>query len=163
MILERAGKGTPLTRAKQYSLAGPVFSLLIGWSLVLASPLILSFFKISAEAAEVVRRILLIFAFVLPFKVFNLINIVGILRSGGDTRFSLILDTGILWLVAVPVVFLAGLVWHLPPPLVYLLSASEEVLKFILGVNRLLSRKWIHNLTHSMRAAVEKPVEGDGA
>lgn len=143
-------------RGKQYSLAGSVFSLFIGWSLVLLSPLILSFFKISVEAADIVRRILVIFAFVIPFKVFNLINIVGILRSGGDTRFSLILDTGILWLVAVPLAFIAGLVWRLPPPLVYLLSALEEVLKFIFGINRLLSRKWIHNLTHSMRAAAKK-------
>jgi putative MATE family efflux protein len=143
-------------RSKQYSMAGPLFSLLIGWSLVLASPLILSFFKISIEAAEIVRRILLIFAFVIPFKVFNLINIVGILRSGGDTRFSLILDTGILWLAAVPLAFIGGLVWKLPPPMVYLLSATEEVFKFILGVNRLLSRKWIHNLTHSMRTAAKK-------
>ncbi len=149
-------ESSAFTRAKQYSLVGPAVSLLIGWSLVLAGRPILGLFRISAEASEVAGQILLVFAWVLPFKVFNLINIVGILRGGGDTRFSLFLDIGVLWLVAVPLSFLAGLVWHFPPHLVYLLAASEEVVKFILGIQRVLSRKWINNLTHSMRTIAEK-------
>lgn len=141
------------TRAKHYALFGPVLSIFIGWGLVLVSNPILSLFNVSNTTSEIARQILFIFAIILPFKVFNLINIVGILRSGGDTRFSLFLDIGALWAIAVPLTFLAGLVWHLPAPQVYLLAVSEEVLKFIIGINRMLSRKWINNLTHSLRGA----------
>lgn len=39
------------------------------------------------------KKTIMVFAMIIPFKIFNLINVVGVLRSGGDTRFSLILDT----------------------------------------------------------------------
>ena len=57
---------------------------------------------------------------VIPFKIFKLTNVVGVLRSGGDARFSLILDTAGIWLIAVPLAFLSGLVWKLPPAQVYI-------------------------------------------
>ncbi len=145
-----------LTRAKQYSLFGPVFSLLIAVGLLFTTDPILSLFRVSQDTIEVTRRIIFIFIFFLPVKVFNLINVVGILRGGGDTRFSLFLDIGALWLIAVPVSFLAGLVWRLPPAMVYLLAGLEEVFKLGIGINRVYSGKWINNLTHSMRETVEK-------
>jgi Na+-driven multidrug efflux pump len=83
-------------------------------------------------------------------KVFNYINIVGILRSGGDTTFCLLLDTGGVWLVGVPLVFLGGLVFHLPIYWVYALVQVEEVIKLIIGIPRLASKKWINNLAADM-------------
>lgn len=140
--------------AKRYSLVGPVLGLVIGGLLALGAGPLLSIFHVPSATLAISRRILYIFVLVLPFKIFNLINIVGILRSGGDTKFSLILDTAGLWIFAVPLAFLSGLVWKLPPPTVYLLACSEEVFKFFLGIWRLRSGKWVNNLTHAMRAAV---------
>lgn len=140
--------------AKRYSIVGPVLGLIIGGILAIAAGPLLSVFHVPQGTLAIARRILYIFILVLPFKIFNLINIVGILRSGGDTKFSLFLDTAGLWIFAVPLAFLAGLVWRLPPPMVYLLACSEEVFKFFFGVWRLRSGKWINNLTHTMRAAV---------
>ncbi|HEX2953737.1 MAG TPA: MATE family efflux transporter [Bacillota bacterium] len=155
----RIGAGdeeTALGFAKRYSLIGPVLGLMIGGLLTLGAGALLSIFHVPAATLAISRQILYIFVLVLPFKVFNLINIVGILRSGGDTKFSLFLDTAGLWIFAVPLAFLAGLVWRLPPPMVYLLACSEEVFKFFFGVWRLRSGKWVNNLTHTMRAAVRE-------
>jgi hypothetical protein len=43
--------------------------------------------------------------------------------------------------------YLGAFVWHLPVYLVYLCAMSEEATKWVLGIRRYLSRKWINNLT----------------
>jgi Na+-driven multidrug efflux pump len=72
--------------------------------------------------------------------------VIGILRAGGDTRFSLFLDGVIIWLVGVPIAYIGANVFHLPVYFVYLCAMSEEIAKMTLGLNRYFSRKWIHNL-----------------
>ena len=44
------------------------------------------------------------------------------LRSGGDTKMCLFLDTSGVWCIGVPLAFLGALVWHLPIYVVYGLS-----------------------------------------
>jgi putative MATE family efflux protein len=150
--------------AREYATVGPVVGLLIGGILLALSRPFLMVYQVSGPTLTVARQILFVYCLIMPLKVFNLINIVGILRSGGDTRFSLILDVGALWLVAVPLAFLAAFIWRLPPPMVYLMVATEELFKNIVGVPRLLSGKWINNLTHGMGTVVEAvSVESESA
>lgn len=85
----------------------------------------------------------------MPAKIFNLINIVGVLRSGGDTKYSLVLDTVGVWFIAIPLAYLGGIVIGLPVYWVYFLVSIEEVFKFILGIRRFKSKKWINNLVRS--------------
>lgn len=136
--------------ARRFALLGPALGVLIGGSLLLCAGGILSFFRVPPAVIAMARGFITIFACSIPIRIFNLTNIVGILRSGGDTKFSLFLDTAALWLVAVPLAFLAGLVWHLPPFYVYLLATMEEAFKFSLGLWRLLSGRWINNLVRGM-------------
>ncbi len=151
MIGNRIGAGEEseaLTYAKRFCSLGPVLGLFIGTVLIISTDSLLSVYNVPADVILIAKRIILIYALTLPFKIFNLINVVGVLRSGGDTRFSLLLDTVGLWLIAVPLAFISGLVWKLPPEQVYLLTAAEEIFKLGLGVNRLFTGKWINNLTH---------------
>ena len=126
---------------------------------VLASirlPLIDLFSGLSPEARSKADIILLLGACTMWFRSFNSINIVGVLRSGGDTLYSLVLDVGTLWLVGVPLVFIATFALHLPIELVYLCTCSEEIVKIALGVPRFKSRKWMNILTQP-KAAKENP------
>lgn len=43
--------------------------------------------------------------------------------------------------------FLGAFVFDLPVYFVYLCAMSEEATKWVLGIRRYLSRKWINNLT----------------
>ncbi len=72
--------------------------------------------------------------------------IVGILRGGGDTKYALYIDVAALWLIAVPLSYFGGLVLGLPVYLVYLLASSEEFIKLLFGLKRVLSNKWINNV-----------------
>lgn len=116
--------------------------------------------KVSPEVIQNASNVLVIVSLFLWVRVNNMITVVGILRAGGDTRFSLFLDGIIIWIVGVPVAYLAAFVFHLPIHLVYLGAMSEEATKWVLGIRRYFSRKWINNLTvHVEGLEVGTPVE----
>ena len=133
-----AGK---LKRAEKYATQFFILQFLI-----LGRWKIIGIYSITPEVAMDVSRCLLVFVAYMPAKMFNYVNIVGVLRSGGDTRMCLFLDTSGVWCIGVPLAFLGALVWHLPIYGVYALVMSEEVYKLILGYIRYRQKKWLKNL-----------------
>jgi Na+-driven multidrug efflux pump len=127
-----------------------LIGLLLGSQVWLWSGYILAIYKVDAAVLEDARRVLLIISGLLWMRAFNSVNVVGVLRSGGDARFSFFLDGLIIWTVGVPMAFISAFVFGLPVYYVYLSVMSEEFLKFILGLRRYFSRKWIHNLAHTV-------------
>jgi len=125
-------------------------SVLIGSQLWLWSDLILATYKVSPEVISNAHRVLLILGSLLWVRSINSVTVVGILRSGGDTVFSFMLDGLIIWLVGVPCAFCTAFVLDLPVYWVYFSVMSEEFIKCGLGTWRFFSRKWIHNLTHTV-------------
>mgnify|MGYP002070634073 CR=1 FL=1 len=114
--------------------------------IVLGRGLIISCYSITPEVEANVHTLILIFALYMPAKMFNYINVVGVLRSGGDTKMCLFLDTSGVWCIGVPLAFLGGLVWKLTICQVYALVMLEEVYKMVLGYWRYRQRKWLRNL-----------------
>ena len=97
--------------------------------------------------ARAVNLCLLVFILYMPFKNFNFINIVGVLRSGGDTRFCLFADVTAVWLIGVPMAFFGGLYLKLPIHLVYAMVCLEEVYKSVVCFFRYRQKKWLRNLS----------------
>jgi Na+-driven multidrug efflux pump len=118
----------------------------LGMALLFISPLVITVYKISATATLYALNILRVMAFTLWIRVLNLVLIIGVFRSGGDTRFALLLDAGMIWAIGVPLVLVGAFVWHLPVYYVYLLVVLEEFLKLIVGYLRFRTRAWINNL-----------------
>jgi len=125
---------------------GIMGGLAIGLLLQLVKVPFLSLYHVSPEVITNAGKVISIIALFLWVRVNNMTIVVGILRAGGDTRFSLFLDGVIIWLVGVPLTYLGANVFHLPVYLVYLCAMSEEVAKWILGIFRYRSRKWINDL-----------------
>jgi Na+-driven multidrug efflux pump len=92
------------------------------------------------------HNILLVIGSLLWIRVGNMTIIIGVLRAGGDTRFSMFLDAGTVWLVGVPLAVVSGLVLHQPVYIVYLLVMGEELVKYCIGLWRVGSKRWINNL-----------------
>lgn len=90
--------------------------------------------------------VLIIFAVGLTFRFINIINIVGIFRAGGDTKYAMILELGILWSVGVLGTFIAVKFFHAPLIIVAMIVQLEEVVKVLLGMFRVKSKKWINQL-----------------
>ena len=80
-------------------------------------------------------------------KAFDITNITGVLRAGGDSRMAAILDLTPLWFAAVPFTAVCALVLDAPIWLICFASYSESILKVPWGIVRLRSRKWINDVT----------------
>jgi putative MATE family efflux protein len=133
--------------AASFSILGPILGLAVGILTAGVSWLIPLAFQVSSHVRGWVSVLLVIFSIFLPIKVFNWHLVVGILRSGGDTRFSLIMEAGTIWLLGVPLVAFTGLILHLPVYLVFLALNSEEAVKSVIGILRLRSGRWLNDLT----------------
>ena len=83
----------------------------------------------------------------MPTRAFDITNITGLLRAGGDTRMAAVLDLVPLWLLAIPLTALFALALDAPIPLVCVATHCESLLKTPMGVVRLRSRKWINDVT----------------
>lgn len=125
------------------SIAG---SVLTGFVLILCTKGILSFYTLSSAAYNYALYLMIITGCVLWIKVCNIVLISGIIRSGGDTRFSMVLDLWTIWAVGVPLGLIGAFVFHLPVYWVMLLTVAVEITKMVSGLKRFLSRKWIVNI-----------------
>lgn len=130
---------------KKFALLSLIGSVIMGVVIYGFAPIYLTWFNVKPIVLDYVRGCLMIYILILPFRVFNTLNIIGFLRSGGDTIYALILDVLGVWLVAVPLGWF-GYYMGWPLYIVYLLVMGEEVFKFFLGVPRFLSKKWVNNL-----------------
>ncbi|WP_169714791.1 MATE family efflux transporter [Spirochaeta cellobiosiphila] len=77
---------------------------------------------------------------------FNSMNVEGLLRSGGDVKFVLLMDVGGIWLIGLPLTFIFGEVLHLPLIVVYLVFVIVELYKLPLGIYRSRTMKWAQQL-----------------
>ncbi|MCI9487819.1 MAG: MATE family efflux transporter [Lachnospiraceae bacterium] len=125
-------------------------SLALGAFCILTRNLLVGIYDVSAETFREASLCMVVYGIFLPFKMLNLVAIVGILRSGGDTRFCLLLDTGSVWLIGVPLTFLGALFFRLPIHLVFAMTMTEEVVKFFVAYWRYKKRKWLRNLTEGI-------------
>jgi putative MATE family efflux protein len=125
---------------------GAFGGIIMGAVVALVKTPILTLYNVSPEVIQNASRVLIVVSCFMWIRINNMTIVVGILRAGGDTKFSLFLDGIIIWIVGVPLAALGAFVFHLPVYFVYLCAMSEEVTKWILGLYRYRSRKWINNL-----------------
>ena len=134
------------TYAINFSLISPLIGVLMGSLLFFSAPYLVLFFNVSDTVALYAENILRVLSFVIFAKMFNVTLIIGILRGGGDTTFSLFLEIGSVWFVGVPMAFLGALYFQFPVYYVVALIAIEEIVKALVGIPRVLSKKWIKSV-----------------
>ena len=131
----------------------PSLAVLMGITVLLLRDPVIGLYQVSPEAAAAAYRLLTILGLFLWVRMTNMVLIIGMMRGGGDTRFSLFLDGFIIWILGVPMALLGAFVLDLPVHWVYLMVMSEEAAKWVLGLRRYFTRKWIHDLTHLSASA----------
>ena len=110
-------------------------------------PVLFRLFKLTAGAAEVAGYLAVVYAVFMPMRAFDITNITGVLRAGGDVKMAAFIDNGPLWLASIPLMALAGLVLNAPTWLVCIAMQAENLCKCPLGLIRFRSGKWINDIT----------------
>lgn len=125
---------------------GGGLAVVVGTILFFGRDLALSVYSLTPSGTQAASDVLAVLSIAVIYRAFNPTIIVGILRSGGDVRFSGVLDVSAVWLVALPLAYLGAFVFHLPIQWVVLCVLSEGLFKMVIGLFRVASRKWINNL-----------------
>lgn len=123
-------------------LSGGIAAVII---LLLCNPVIW-LYQLQEGTGAIARQLFWASALVSLFQLSNGILTKGTLRGGGDTRVLMIADSIFLWVVSVPLGYLAGAVLGLPAFWVYFFLKSENFCKTVWAVLRLKSGKWIHEI-----------------
>ncbi|GAA0085819.1 MATE family efflux transporter [Clostridium sp. CTA-7] len=132
--------------AKNFFVLQMILTLFMGIVCFMIRTPLIRLFSVPDNVASNITKCLNVFICYLPFRMFNLVNIVGVLRSGGDTKASLLLDITGVWCVGIPLAFLGGIILGLPIYYVYAMITLEEIYKFILGFRRYKQKKWVKNI-----------------
>ena len=112
-------------------------------------PVLFPLFKLTTGAAEAATCLALVYALSMPMRAFDITNITGLLRAGGDAKVASLIDVGPLWLAAIPLMALTALVLDAPVWVVCLSMQVENICKCPLGLIRFHSRKWINDITRA--------------
>lgn len=114
--------------------------------IALLSPLYIKLYEVSPEVSEITQTLCFIFAFLFPIKMTNYITAGGVLRSGGDTKFTTSLGLISTWAFSIPLGCIAAFYFNLPIYWVYVVVSIEEYLRLSVYVWRKNTGKWARNL-----------------
>lgn len=74
-------------------------------------------------------------------------------RAGGESRYVMFLDSGLQWLVGIPLVFLAVMILRVDNVLtVFLVMQIEQIVRIVIGLVHFSKKTWIINLTEGIKS-----------
>lgn len=132
--------------AIKLSIISILLGIVVGVIFFIVSPYITFAFKITPETKKNVITILKIMSIVLPLRFYGIVQIIGILRGGGDVVYAILTELIAVWLIGIPLSYLGVVYFKSSIAVVYSLTCLEEVFKIIATTPRLLSYKWIKSL-----------------
>jgi putative MATE family efflux protein len=135
-----------ISYAKKYLILGAIGAAIFGIIMYIFATPMLSFYKVSDFTINYTTKLIGLMALSLPVRSLNLILLIGILRSGGDTIVAFFIDAASVWVIGVPMALIGAFVLGLPIHLVYLMVLADEVVKLAMGLYRFFSQRWINYL-----------------
>ena len=132
--------------SKRLLVYGALGSIALSAVVILVSKYYVNIYMVEPTVKLLTRQILFAYALVAPFKVLNMILGGGIIRSGGKTKYVMVIDMIGTWGVGVPLGLLAAFVWKLSIPYVYFLLSLEECVRFCISMVVFMRKRWMNSL-----------------
>lgn len=130
-----------------YVLTSAVLATILFFVVWICSPLILNLLEMSPLTdKQMALNVCLVLALGMILRVFNMVGIGGVLKSGADIRYSIFIDTFGQWAIGIPLTYYTGMVLGLPLHWVLMSLLVEELVKGILTTHRIQSKRWINNM-----------------
>ena len=149
LVGKRLGEGQydqAYQESKKLCVYGFIGSILFSVTIMALKTPYVHLFNVSDDVRAIGLALLTAFAVLMPIKVLNMILGGGIIRSGGRTKYIMMIDMLGTWLIGVPIALVTGLVFKLPIVWVYFMLSQEEVVRFIISIFMFKSRKWMNTI-----------------
>jgi len=145
--------------AVRFTCLVPLAGLVIGGLMILLRRPLVSVFamgdKLSALTIETALAVTVFCGLEVAFRNITYVQVVGVFRSGGDTFTGMLCDLLPLWLVGVPLAWMAANVWHAPFLAVVMCAyLGEDIPKTILCLLHFRSGRWLKPVTPEGRAGL---------
>ena len=150
MIGTAIGKGE-MDRIKSDSRSLSVMDIALGLVLggilfALRKPL-LSFYNLSDSALLLSDQLIVVMSVVMVGMSYQMPVSSGIIRGGGDAKFTLYMNLISVWFIVFPLSLLAAFYFKWPVPVVVLCLQSDQIFKGLPTFLRFRTYKWIKKLT----------------
>ncbi len=120
--------------------------IMLGLMLLAIRTPLLSVYKISDETYYLANAFMIIQSVVICTMSYQMPANCGIIRGGGETRYGMILDLISIWMIVLPVSYLAAFVWNFSPVVVVMFLNADQVFKCIPAAIYTNSYRWVHSL-----------------
>ena len=131
--------------AKRLVFAAGVVAAAVGLLQFMLSGLFTDFYSISEITKSWAIFNIRVNALFVPLYTMN-VTLFFIIRSGGDTKSTLLMDSGFMWLVAVPVALSLAFFTALPITWMFLMVQGTEFFKVLFSISRYNKKRWVKNL-----------------
>ena len=147
--------------SRRFAVIIPVLAGIIGVAMIFLREPIIYIFNMTGAITELtqngVKNIMFVFGTEYFLRQMPYIFIVGIFRPGGDTFTGMKCDIICVWLIALPLTFISGILLQLPFPAVFaIMLYSEDIVKSIWCIRHFISKKWIMPITEEGKKAVNQ-------
>lgn len=130
---------------------GFVLSVIFGGLLFLSSFIIPHLYQVSENALWIAQNFLRIMSVLFWIYILNT-TVYFILRAGGDSRSTLLIDSGYMWCVNLVVVGIATYYTNINIIGLYLIGQGTDVIKMIITMKFMHKEKWLVNLAEDDEA-----------
>lgn len=118
--------------------------------MLLVTPLVLHFVKLTDKAAQYLVGMMIIMAIYMIGRAVNTIIINGIFAAGGDTLFDMYSLAVCMWGIAIPLAAAGTFLFHWPVLVVYACTCLDEVGKIPWVMLHYKKYGWVKDLTREM-------------
>ncbi len=161
MIGKQVGMGKireAVRDAKRFSLLAPMISFTIGIGIILFRTPIITLFNLGESLSSLTVTsaygILLFYGFEITLRNIPIIQIIGILRAGGNVTAAGIFDLVCLWGLVIPVSLVCAY-FKLPLLTVFMIAyLCEDLSKTVLCLIFFFKEKWLKPVTEEGRAGL---------
>jgi len=126
------------------------FAAVSGAVLMGLSFFIVEIYDVSQATKDIASFNIRVNALFIPVYSFN-VAIYFVLRAGGDTKSTFLMDAFYMWIVPVPVALALSYFTALPVTIMFFLVQMLDIPKMLFGLSRYKKGRWIKNL------AIEEP------
>ena len=122
-----------------------LINIVIGALMALLAPLVPEIYNTTPTVKALAAQLMLVSSLLMPFHAFTNASYFT-LRAGGQTGITFLFDSGFIWVLNVPLAFVLSRFTDMPIVTMYLCVQSLELVKCVLGLVLLRSKKWVNNL-----------------
>lgn len=135
------------TESKKIMYAGLIGAAAVSTLLIFLAGEYTGLYRVDDSVKELGKMLLIIFALYAPVKVENMILGGGIIRSGGNTKIIMVIDSVGTWCIGIPLCLLAAYVFKWGIVGVYTLLTTEEIFRLVVSLVIFRKRKWMISLS----------------